>query len=86
MKTHAMFKRAAAAAVLAATIAAPGVVGLTAGNASARPLCDIIGDSLDAQGQAWADADAAGNTREAAYWERAVELTYAQRKKAKRGQ
>jgi hypothetical protein len=38
MKKHTLLKRATAAALLSATLAAPAVIGLTAGTASAMPI------------------------------------------------
>jgi hypothetical protein len=40
MSTSSFLKRVAATAALSATLAAPGVVGLTAGTADARPISD----------------------------------------------
>ena len=50
MKKYSILKRATAAAVLAATIAAPAVVGITAGTANARPRdmqCLAYAKSMD---------------------------------------
>jgi len=51
MKKHTLLKRATAAALLSATLAAPAVAGLTAGTASARPVesanCQAMLDSFE---------------------------------------
>lgn len=40
MKKQTLLKRVTAAALLSATLAAPAVIGLTAGTASARPMSE----------------------------------------------
>ena len=66
---HTFLARAAAAAALSATIAIPGVVGLTAATANAKPdrcaaIWDAMSDSLDfAQA-----AQAQGDTAQANEW------------------
>jgi hypothetical protein len=50
MKHHRLFKRAAAAAALTAAIAAPGVIGLTAATANARPIRNLQSECRGAGG------------------------------------
>jgi hypothetical protein len=51
MEIHTVLKRAGAAALLSATIAAPAVLGLTAGTANAKPIespnCRAIAQAVD---------------------------------------
>src|SRR5436309_1301766 len=61
---HVFLARAAAAALLSATIVVPGVAGLTAATANAAPnrcaaIWDAMGDSLDMASEAYAQVNTA---------------------------
>lgn len=61
MNKHTLLRRATAAALLSATLAAPAVAGLTAGTASARPIEDTVGGAVCNQsGGAWQEFFGAG--------------------------
>jgi hypothetical protein len=53
MNTHALLKRAVAAAVLSATLAVPGVVGLTAATANAMPISQLARECRSAPQGLW---------------------------------
>jgi hypothetical protein len=61
MKKQTLLKRATATALLSATLAAPAVIGLTAGTASALPIEDTVGGAVCSQsGGAWQEVWGAG--------------------------
>jgi hypothetical protein len=53
MSTRALLKRATAAALLSATLAAPGVVGLTAAAANAMPISTLKSECQSANNGRW---------------------------------
>jgi hypothetical protein len=53
MKKHAMLKRVAAGAVLSATLAVPGIVGLTAATANAMPISQLARECRSAPQGLW---------------------------------
>jgi hypothetical protein len=53
MNTRALLKRATAAALLSATLAAPGVVGLTAATANAMPISTLKSECQGANNGRW---------------------------------
>jgi len=86
MKKHGLLTRAAAVAALSAAIAGPTVAGLTAGTASAKPMCDILSEhasfAWDQHGTAVSNYDHAG----AAFWLKEFRASRAASKKAQCGQ
>jgi hypothetical protein len=72
MKKKTLLKRATAAALLSATLAAPAVAGLTAGTASARPMSEAQCVQLENDMYYFSirmnDAKRANNMSEYRYW------------------
>jgi hypothetical protein len=68
MRKSALLKRAAAIAALSATLAVPGVVGLTTGTASAITRCEAAFDSGARAAENYNTAINAGQTSEANFW------------------
>jgi hypothetical protein len=72
MKKYTLLKRATAAAMLSATLAAPAVAGLTAGTASARPMteaqCVQLENEMFSYQIKMNDAQRANNQSEYRYW------------------
>jgi hypothetical protein len=53
MNKHALLKRVAAGAVLSATLAVPGIVGLTAATANAMPISQVARECRSAPQGLW---------------------------------
>lgn len=72
MKKYTLLKRATAAALLTATLAAPAVAGLTAGTANARPMseaqCVALENEMAYYRMRMGDAQRANNKSEYRYW------------------